>query len=306
MSHPEIIRMLSSCSHWIGEKLQDYKIEMTSSGYPKIWIPEDDDWYRLDAYIDYLENEEEPPESSIEEERIVSVPEESTGSQTVQTQPSLSITETFMQEEPVEQPAPHPFIYIPSPTVPKSESFKVRTKFIEQCSTDTSSLIWQFVQQHKYLVATFVIRRWRRDQNVQEIHFNIPMFYEEKSCEGLRFEHDVSVQDIWEMVEQRLMLIMTSAAKERMNLFMRLFEMYPQNSPSLIVPCYRDFLRENMVRVQVKLFNKLPGQRAVNFATRIYEERGTLTPLGDHPSLDSLKNTYRTFSWLKVERNNQN
>ena len=306
MSDPEIIEMLSRCSHWIGEKLQDYKIERGPGGIPRIWIPEDDDWYRLDAYIDYLENEEEPPESSIEEELPPPTAEDMVGSQLIHTQPSLSITETFMLEEPVEQPAPHPFIYTPSPTVPKSDSFKVRTKFIEQRPIETDSLIWHFVQQHKYLVATFVIRRWRRLGNTQEIHFNIPMFYEEKPCEGLRFEHDVSVQDIWEMVEQRLMLIMTSAAKERMNLFTQMFEMYPQNSPSLIVPCYRDFLRENRVRVQVKLFNKLPGQRAVNFAARIYEEKGTLTPLGDHPSLDSLKKTYRTFTWLKVERNNQN
>lgn len=289
MSHPEIIRLLSSCSHWIGEKLQDYKIEMTSSGYPKIWIPEDNDWYRLDAYIDYLENEEDPTESS--SQSMEEPPESSSQSE-----------EDNDQVEDLRQ-----YNFLPMLSIPTSKEFKTRTKHIEVQNVDFVPVVPLHLQQNKLLVARFIINKWERRDYQGDIEFNHSRFSEQNSYETLSFDADeVNINDLWEMVEDRLMVIMNCAARDRMFTFIKLYEIYSTNHTVSITHCYRDFLRYNKVEVKVDLYSNLPTFGTVIFASRIYREAGTMTPLGEYPTLQSLKKKYKTFKWKRVERNNQN
>ena len=307
MSHPEIIRLLSSCSHWIGEKLQDYKIEMTSSGYPRIWIPEDDDWYRLDAYIDYLENEEDPTENSSQskEEPPESSSQSEEDNDQMEEEPTESSSQSEEDNDQVEDLRQYNFL--PMLSIPSSKEFKVRTKHIEVQNVDFVPAVPLHLQQNKFLVARFIINKWERRDYQGDIAFNHSRFTEQNSYETLSFDDDeVTMNDIWEMVEDRLMVIMNCAARDRMFTFIKLYEMYSTNHTVSITHCYRDFLQYNKVEVKVDLYSNLPTFGTVIFASRIYRERGTMTPLGEYPTLQSLKKKYKTFKWKRVERNNQN
>lgn len=309
MSDPEIIEMLSRCSHWIGEKLQDYKIERGPGGILRIWIPEDDDWYRLDAYIDYLENEEEPSESSYTEERIVqqqmeNVSEDSHSSED-DSQMEDVLDDALMLEE--DNGREQQFNYVPMISISSSREFKARTKHIEVHNVDFAPNVPLFRRPDGFLVARFIINKWEQREYQGDIEFNHSRFTEENSYETLSFDGDeINIDEIWEMIEERLVVIMNCAARDRIITFIKLYEIYSTNHTVSITQCYRDFLRFNTVEVKVDLYSRLQGIGTVVFASRIYREAGTMTPLGEYPTIQSLKKKYRTFKWNKIVRNNQN
>lgn len=300
MSHPEIIRMLSSCSHWIGEKLQDYTIEMTSSGYPRIWIPEDDDWYRLDAYIAYLEDEGEPSTE------LDDSSESNESSESSESSEDGEMEEEAEDEAMVNQiDAPPQFNFVPTVSVAPSDSFKIRTRYTDVFNVDYNDMVQQFVQRRRFIVVQFIITKWNRNPNPDGDLIG-PKWREEKHWETLTFEEDVTINDLWEMVDERLMVLMNCAARERMTDFIDRFEVYSRTQRVYVTRCFEGYFPHNKVQAKVNLYSKLGDEAAVIFATRMYRERCPLTPLGDNPTLQSLKKKYRTFKWNKIVRNNQN
>lgn len=300
---------LSLCSERVLNKVLKYKIDRDQHGVARVFVPEDDDYYKLSAFIEYLEEElsssEESSNSEYNNQANFQLPDQNETPLDSQNQNTNNNQNHFYGNfELIVNNYAIPYMY---------GSFREKVKFIEPTIVIIDDDIRNLMNRNdqKYLVV-FKVMSWN-DENEDDFSLFNQSFYKYiYLCETMTPHFGDTEEGLWKHIEERLNIIMTSKTTERMELFFKIYERYIQENShegvrrKTLVECFLEFFKQNKMIVKVRIYLKISNTLKYLIGNRIYSEYSNLTPLGDHCTFDSLKKNYNPCTWKTLVRKFEN
>lgn len=323
---------LYSCSEKVLNKVLKYEIDRDQFGRARVYIPEDDDHYLLSAYIEYLENEmstecvtTERAESSTktEDSPISSIDSEDTSEDEMKmemdnTNQNNNAPETQPENHQVQ---PQRTVMTLINVVPyRDGAFSSRIKYKERSIAIDNAEVSELLKKdnQSYLII-FQLGGWKNMADYGDIDFytdpdNRDYFdvfekdfsRQRRDYHMLQLDFGVTIRDLWAMIHERLNIIMTSKSRERMNLFLQMYQHYLTfdehlgNGRKTLNECYRTFYRSNRVTVDVRINVKHDGVWNHCVGHRIYTEAACLSPIAENSTLEEVKRFYNPAVWKTV------
>lgn len=297
---------ISLCSERVMNKVLKYKIDRDQYGTARVYVPEDDDYYNLAAFIQYLEDKTESSEDSEDSESL-------------QTTQPLNVmnnkNSNVLPQNTRNTMSSSRQISVNNNIV--HANFCEKVKYLVKKVTLPVDDIEEVISRVGFIMMSFKVSSWaplsKREQVEKLVDLfstpgiNVPHLFSVRTCinpykrEIVQLDPPCKMNRIWATVEQRLNNLMTSAAKARIQQFLKVYEIYKSVAKHDPVISFEDagvaFLKNNYVEVEVNLKTKIGDYGVCCVGSRIYREFRTLTPLVNKETLESAKMKYFYFNW---------